>query len=135
MNASMSFILVDDDEIHNTLHDIIIKSILGKEADIEIFTEPEKGLEFIQKKCAESSGHTILFLDVDMPGVDGWEFLVRYEEFTDEVKMKISIYILSISLDHRDRNRAGNNKNVRGFILKPLTTKVILSIAENRFEN
>jgi len=135
MNTDVRFILVDDDEIHNILHDIIIKSILGKGADIETFTEPEKGLEFIQKNYPESSDRTVLLLDLDMPKISGWEFLARYDEFSDEIKMQISIYVLSISLDRRDSNKAGHNKNVRGFISKPLTAKMILSIAGNEFEN
>lgn len=135
MNTDVRFILVDDDEINNILHDIVIKSILGKGADVETFTEPEKGLEFIQKNYAESSDRTVLLLDLDMPKINGWEFLAQYEEFSEEVKMQISIYVLSISLDHRDSNKAGDNKNVRGFISKPLTTEVILSIAGNEFEN
>jgi len=135
MNTSMRFILVDDDEINNMLHDIVIKSIMGEGANVETFTEPEKGLEFIQKNYAESSGHTILFLDIDMPKINGWEFLCRYEKFSDEVKMQVSIYVLSISLDHRDSNKAGDNKNVKGFISKPLTSEVIVSIAENEFNN
>jgi len=135
MNTDMKFILVDDDDFNNKLHDIVIKRIVGKGAAIEIFTEPEKGLEFIQKNYTESSDHTIVFLDVDMPRINGWDFLVLYEEFSDEVKMQISIYILSISLDQYDRNKAISNKNVRGFISKPLTTGVILSIAGNEFEN
>lgn len=135
MSPGMKFILVDDDDFNNIVGRMVIKSILGKEADIETFTEPEKGLEFIQKNYAESSDHTILFLDVDMPKINGWEFLARYEEFSEEVKMQISIYILSISLDHRDSNKAGDNKNVKGFISKPLTSEVIVSIAENEFNN
>jgi CheY-like chemotaxis protein len=103
--------------------------------NIETFTEPQEGLEFIQENYAESSDHAVLFLDIDMPKINGWEFLAQYEKFSNEVKMKISIYLLSISLDHRDRNRAGRNKNVKGYITKPLTKDVILSIAGSEFEN
>jgi len=133
MSTDVRFILVDDDDFNNILHDIVIKSILGEGVDIETFTEPEKGLEFIQEKYAESSDHTVLFLDIHMPKINGWEFLMRYEEFSDEVKIQISIYVLSTSLDHRDRNKAADNKNVKGFVSKPITTETILSIARKEF--
>jgi len=135
MNTAMRFILVDDDNFNNILHDIMIKSTLGENVAVETFTKPEKVLEFLQENAAEGVDRTVLFLDIDMPKISGWDFLAMYEEFTDEVKMQVSIYVLSISLDHRDSNKAGDNKNVKGFISKPLTSEVIVSIAENEFNN
>ena len=135
MNTAMRFILVDDDNFNNILHDIMIKSTLGENVAVETFTKPEKVLEFLQENAAEGVDRTVLFLDIDMPKISGWDFLAMYEEFTDEVKMQVSIYVLSISLDHRDSNKAGGNKNVKGFISKPLTTEMILSIAGNEFNN
>jgi len=129
----MKFILVDDDKFTNILHDIVLKDALGDDADIETFTEPEKGLEFIQKTYDENSAHTILFLDINMPIICGWEFLIRYEAFSEAIKARINIYMLSSSVDSRDRDKAEANKNVKGFISKPLTTEVILSIAEDEF--
>ncbi|MGZ3753067.1 MAG: response regulator [Mucilaginibacter sp.] len=131
----MRFILVDDDNFNNMLHDIMIKSTLGYEVAVETFTQPEKGLEFLQENAAEGVDHTVLLLDIDMPKISGWDFLAMFEEFTDEVKMQVSIYVLSISLDHRDSNKAGDNKNVKGFISKPLTSEVIVTIAGNEFNN
>jgi two-component SAPR family response regulator len=133
MSTDMKFILVDDDDFTNILHDIIIKDTLGEEADIETFSKPEEGLEFIKKNYAESSGRTVLFLDINMPRINGWEFLEQYEEFSEAIKKQINIYILSSSLDHRDMRRAEENKNVRGFISKPLTTETILAITEKEF--
>ena len=135
MNTAMRFILVDDDNFNNILHDIMIKSTLGENVAVETFTKPEKVLEFLQENAAEGVDRTVLFLDIDMPKISGWDFLAMYEEFTDEVKMQVSIYVLSISLDHRDSNKAGDNKNVKGFISKPLTSEVIVSIAGNEFNN
>ncbi|MGZ3778584.1 MAG: response regulator [Mucilaginibacter sp.] len=129
----MKFILVDDDDFTNILHDIILKDTLGEQTEIEAFTEAEKGLEFIKEKYAESSDHTILFLDINMPRICGWEFLEQFEEFGEAIKRQIDIYILSSSVDGRDRDKAEANKNVKGFLSKPLTTEVILSIAGNEF--
>jgi len=129
----MKFILVDDDDLTNLLHDIILKETLGEEVDIEIFSDPEKGLAFIQNAYGKYSGHTVLFLDINMPRIDGWEFLEAFESFDDKVKAQISIYILSSSLDSRDSNKAAENKNVKGFFSKPLTNELILSIAGSEF--
>jgi CheY-like chemotaxis protein len=133
MSTDIKFILVDDDDFTNILHDIVLKDTLGDEVDIETFTEAEKGLEFIQKNYGKSSGRTVLFLDINMPKISGWEFLARYEAFSEAIKAPVNIYIVSSSFDRRDRDKAEANKNVKGFISKPLTTEVILSIAGNEF--
>ena len=133
MSADMKFILVDDDDFTNILHDMVLKDTLGDEVGVETFSKPEEGLEFIQKSYTDSSEETVLFLDINMPKINGWEFLERYEKFSEAIKRHISIYIVSSSVDNRDRDRAEGNKNVKGFISKPLTTEMILSIAGNDF--
>ncbi len=135
MSTYLKFILVDDDSFTNLLHDMILKDTLGEETDVQAFTYPAKGLEFIQEKYAAEFGNTILFLDINMPRINGWEFLEQYEKFSEEVKMQINIYILSSSLDWRDKDRASVNPIVKGFISKPLDIEIITEIAEKEFHN
>jgi response regulator RpfG family c-di-GMP phosphodiesterase len=130
MSANLKYIIVDDDPFNNTIYSMVIKNALG-EADIKTFTIPEEGLAFIQKKYVKS--HTIVFLDINMPTLTGWEFLEQYEKFSEEVKMQINIYILSSSVDQRDVNKANENKYVKGFISKPLDFETVISIAEQEF--
>jgi len=54
----------------------------------------------------------------------------QYEKFSEEVKNQISIYILSSSVDPRDKDKAEANKYIKGFISKPLEEETVLSIAE-----
>jgi len=135
MRTDLKFILVDDDDFTNLLHDMILKDTLGEEADVEAFTEPEKGLEFIQEKYAAEFANTILFLDINMPQINGWEFLERYEKFSEVIKAQINIYILSSSLDWRDKDKAAANKTVNGFISKPLDFEIITEIAGKAFHH
>ena len=65
-----------------------------------------------------------------MPSITGWEFLDQYEKFSEDVKKQISIYILSSSVDPRDKDKAEANKYIKGFISKPLDKAMILSIAD-----
>ena len=135
MSTDLKFILVDDDNFTNLLHDMILKDTLGEETDVEAFTRAEKGLEFIQEKYAEEFGNTILFLDLNMPKIDGWEFLEQYEKFSEEVKMQINIYMLSSSLDWRDKDKAAANKTIKGFFSKPLDFEIITEIAGREFHS
>ena len=128
MDNDLKFILVDDDDLTNLIHDMTLKDALGEKVLVETFEKPEEALEFIQNTYAENSDHTILFLDINMPGINGWEFLERYEKFSPAVKSRINIYILSSSVDPRDVRRAEENKNVLGFLSKPLSAENISSI-------
>jgi len=128
MDNDLKFILVDDDDLTNLIHDMTLKDALGEKVLVETFEKPEEALEFIQNTYTENSDPTILFLDINMPGINGWEFLERYEKFSPAVKSRINIYILSSSVDPRDVRRAEENKNVLGFLSKPLSAENISSI-------
>ena len=132
MITSLKYIFVDDDEFSNWIYSIVVKEVAG-EADIKTFTVPGEALEFIQTRYERMEGPTILFLDINMPGINGWEFLVHYAEFSEAVKSQIDIYMLSSSVSEHDRNMAEGNINVKGFISKPLTIEMVRSIIENRF--
>jgi response regulator RpfG family c-di-GMP phosphodiesterase len=132
MSVVLKYILVDDDNFSNLISTMIIEDAL-ETVEITAFTEPEKGLEFIKKTYTKNSDHTILFLDINMPMINGWEFLDQYEKFSEEVKMHINIYMLSSSVDHRDKNKADANPYVKGFISKPLDFEIVTSISEREF--
>jgi len=68
-----------------------------------------------------------------MPTLTGWDFLDEYEKFGENIKRPISIYLLSSSIDRRDWDKAKENKNVKGFLVKPMYRETILSIVEKEF--
>jgi len=132
MSERLKYILVDDDRLCNEISTMILEDALG-EVNIKAFTKPEEALEFIEREYAKNSGHTILFLDINMPKINGWQFLERYDKFSEQIKLQINIYILSSSIDRADRNKAEANKNVKGFISKPLDIEILTFISEKEF--
>ena len=130
MNTIRKYILIDDDDLNNLLCSMVIEEALGKAIDIKTFTVPEEGLEFIQNEYVNTLGPTILFLDINMPSMTGWEFMEEYENLSESVKGQIGVYILSSSLDNRDINMAEANKDVKGFLSKPLEQDTILNVAK-----
>jgi len=97
--------------------------------EVKTFTHPGKGFEFISSGFSEYTGESsIIFLDLNMPVMTGWEFLEHFEELDETIKKKVGIYILTTSQDPRDRKRATANKNVLDYIIKPITKKTILDI-------
>jgi two-component SAPR family response regulator len=129
MNYVRKYIIVDDDSINNIICSMTIKRTLG-EVNTKTFSVPEEGLAFIQNEYIKNLQPTILFLDINMPTLTGWEFMEQFEKFSAEIKNQITIYILSSSVDQRDKDKANANTYIKGFISKPLTREMILSVAE-----
>lgn len=113
-------IILDDDSLHNTLCILYIKKIFP-DIDIDIvgFTNPLEGLDYIQAEYTAHPVETILFLDINMPELNGWQVLEKLNYMPGIVKW-FSIYILSSSVDERDITRAHQIKLVKSYLEKPL---------------
>lgn len=129
MGIIQNYIIVDDDDFNNILSSITIEDTLGK-VDIKAFSVPENGLAYIQNEYIKICNPTVLLLDLNMPTLTGWEFIEQYEKFPVEITSCISIYILSSSVDERDKDKAKGIRYIKGFISKPLESQTILSIAK-----
>ena len=120
------FMVVDDDRLNN----LVCKHIILRfdmEAQITLFTDPEKALGFIKDTFSDpvEEGNTVMFLDINMPVISGWEFLKVFETFEEKIRKQISIYILSSSIDQSDIEEAGKNPFVQGYYPKPLSLETI----------
>jgi two-component SAPR family response regulator len=123
-----TFIVVDDDSLHNMLCSLLIKKSFVK-ADVDTFTNPETALGYMLNAYSETDApDTIVFLDINMPILSGWEFLDAFDKFDDQLKKKFRIHMLSSSIDPYDRRRSKGNKNVLSYIEKPLTTAKLESV-------
>lgn len=117
------FIIVDDDPINNIFCQTIIEMVFP-EAEIQTYTDPETALAFIKSTYTSiNAPETVLLLDINMPALTGWEFLDTFEQFDSVARDKIKVYMLSSSIDTRDKERASGNKNVLGYLEKPLTVE------------
>ena len=132
MNTILKYIIVDDDPFNNMICRMTLQKALG-EVDTRIFTLPEEGLLFIKNNFDVNSEHTVLLLDLNMPTLTGWDFLDQYEKFGENVKGPISIYLLSSSINRLDWDKAKENKNVKGFLVKPMYRETIISMAQKEF--
>ncbi len=121
MERQLSYLIVDDDAIHNRLCTIAIKQF-NTRAEVTSMTDPVAALAHIQERYAQSGDtNTILLLDLNMPVMNGWEFLEHMSGYDESIRSQLDVYILTSSIDGRDRDRARNNTLVCGFMEKPLT--------------
>ena len=121
--------VVDDDKI---FHFIIKKLLLSNNIDIcpSFF---ENGLEAIQGiKSKLDNGETppdLILLDINMPVLDGWQFLEEFKLLKQFIKEEICIYIISSSDHAVDRSRANDFKaEIKDYYLKPITIEGLKAI-------
>lgn len=123
--------IVDDDHIFR----LFLKTILVKSEEFEIINAFENGLLAINELKSRIKSNTmppsIIFLDINMPILNGWEFMEAYAEIKDAVKSKIEIYISSSSIDKYDLDKAKNDGNIKDFLTKPLKLDTVKMVAQN----
>jgi len=130
MENKPHFIIIDDDRINNMICRMLISKIF-KEVDVKDFTIAQEGLEFMKTEYAKDENKSaILLLDINMPIMSGWDFLVIFDELEESLKQKFQIYIVSSSIDYSDIEQAKSNRHVIGFLSKPLTKEALLAIVK-----
>jgi response regulator RpfG family c-di-GMP phosphodiesterase len=126
------FILIDDDVLNNNLCKLYIRHSLPS-VEVVDFTLPERALIYIEKTFRNGNdGSSVLLLDINMPTMTGWDFLIQLDKLDEKIKSQITIYILSSSLDVRDKEKAQANKYVKGYIEKPIEIPVIKSLYDEQ---
>lgn len=120
--------LVDDNETDNFIHKRIIE-LSGFASNILVKNSGKGALEYLgaNENNIENLPN-VIFLDINMPIVDGFVFLFEFENFTDALKDKCKIVILSSSDSKRDIDRIVDNEYVVHFITKPLSEESLTSL-------
>jgi CheY-like chemotaxis protein len=135
MKKIRNVLLIDDDEPTNFIHKKIIQ-VSGLVDNVHVAPGGQEALEFLRKNDAGDSGlllPDLIFLDINMPAMDGWEFLIQYEKLKLQWKEKIIIVMLTTSLNSDDEIKAMGIKDVYGYRNKPLTKVMIEEIVDKRF--
>ncbi len=120
--------LVDDNDTDNFISRRIIE-ITNFASKVEIKNSGKSALEHLEKNKDNTNNlPDYIFLDINMPIVDGFVFLYEFEKFNTNLKNKCKVIILSSSDNKRDIDKIVNNENVIKFITKPLTENALEEI-------
>jgi CheY-like chemotaxis protein len=122
-------LLIDDNEDDNFYHEIILRET-GITRHVHVAETGFHALDFLQKAQPVPE---LIFLDINMPRMNGWEFLERYRKLNIEQKAKVIIIMLTTSLNPADEKKAKAIPEINGFEPKPLTHEMVKKIYEQHF--
>jgi len=122
--------LVDDDEIYQFIFEQTVKDA-SISADVISCKTATEGLEYLKAAIKENQPENIpdlIFLDINMPIMNGWDFLEEFRKLQLGEEKRVAFAMLSSSVFESDKEKASHYSEVIDFIVKPLTTNILIDI-------
>ncbi|WP_026753421.1 response regulator [Sediminibacter sp. Hel_I_10] len=120
MNFTSNIYVIDDDEIHQfTMKKLL--SMLGLSNHVTKFRNGEEAITFL-KTQTENKKYLpdIIYLDINMPIMNGFEFLEEFSKLKSRLAKQVKIYMVSSSVDDVDIKKAIENKEIVSYLTKPI---------------
>jgi len=129
----LNFMLVDDNKIDLFVNEKTIEKV-GVSSKIKSFSNSVSAINYLKllesnARCQSIFAPDIIFLDINMPLLNGFQFLREFNKLSIKKKESITIYILSSSTNIEDIQNAKKERSCIGFINKPLTLEMVEKIA------
>jgi CheY-like chemotaxis protein len=115
------FIVIDDSKLDCFIAEKIIRNT-GKCESVRSFLLAKDALDFIKSHPVDTNLHTIILVDIQMPIMNGFEFVEAFEQLPTSITQHYSVYIISSSINDDDLSKVHNYQAVKQFLNKPLTS-------------
>jgi len=128
MDSNLNVCVVDDDEIYQFTMKLTLKA-LSSVGSITSFNDGGEAIDFMLRNIDnESQLPDVIFLDINMPVMDGFQFMEEYVKIKPKLNKKITIYMVSSSVDPVDIKRADKIIDISDYIVKPIEENQLKSI-------
>lgn len=132
MKKLNSIMLVDDDTITNFLNELLINE-MEITHELIVTTDGQQALDKLSTHYNDGNAPDLILLDVNMPVLNGFEFLKKYNELDFQNKETSLIVILTTSLNSSDKEKA-KALNVKDYMCKPLTVENMGKLLNKHFK-
>lgn len=124
----MKAFVVDDDEVYVMgIKRLIKRANLTEE--VLFFENGKLAIDVLEENKDNSDRlPNVILLDINMPVMDGWEFLESYKNIRPQIQKKIYIYMISSSINPRDIDRAKSFEDVTEYLEKPVTLEELMEM-------
>ncbi|AXG74811.1 response regulator [Flavobacterium arcticum] len=125
MKQLKCIMLVDDNKTDNFFHERVIRKANAAETVI-VKESAEEALDYLKNKANNSADHPdLILLDINMPGMNGWEFIEEYEKLDEHLQSKMVVVMLTTSENPDDYALSKKHDVLADFKTKPLTVKML----------
>lgn len=133
MNKDLKHILlIDDDEATNFLHELLLKEIFP-EIQITLAWNGKEAIDFLKAVKNSDDLPDLIFLDINMPVMNGWEFLEEYEQLSKDFYKSVVAFMVTSSLNKEDREVAANTESIDLYLPKPITIEDLKVVCKEHF--
>ncbi len=124
--------IIDDDKIYRYATERYIQ-ILNLANDVRAYSDGQEALNYIKQNSKNVDLlPDVIFLDINMPLMDGWDFVDEYLKIQSEMPKDIKLYMVSSSIDERDRVKALNINEVADYVVKPISEEKLKSLISRK---
>lgn len=124
--------LIDDDNIYQYTARVMLEST-GLTKQIKSFYNGREAISFFEdpQNNDEGSLPDVIFLDINMPVMNGWEFLEEYTKIQPRLPKPIVVYVVSSSVDSTDMQKSRSYQSVTDYLVKPVNRGKYMELMES----
>jgi CheY-like chemotaxis protein len=134
MKKIRTVLLVDDDSINNFINERLIKKCKISEEVVVMLNGHDAILYLKENLKREEACPELILLDINMPVMDGFEFLAAFQKLNFANKSEVDIIMLTTSSNPNDIERL-SNAMISGYLNKPLTEGMLIGVMEKKFQD
>lgn len=127
MHRELERVMLVDDHANTNLYNEIVLNDAKAAKEIIMYQSAKDALIYLEQGNYKVD---VIFLDVNMPVMDGWQFLEKHNIMEDREQDNVLIVMLTASINSEDQKRALSNHSIDEIFTKPLTVEVVEQIVD-----